>query len=71
MKIQFIEEQKIGGYSIYYTNVDDRYVDGSLSLDKEKAKKAYDHIIKSPSGKPFIIILESVEKEEINILKSE
>lgn len=70
MKVEFIKEEKIGGYSIYYTNVDDKFVDGSLSLDEEKARKMYNHLVKNPSGNSIITVLESVEKEE-NPLKSE
>ena len=47
MKIEFIKETKANSEVMYYTNVDGRFVDKSLSFDYDKAKKIFDNIVKN------------------------
>ena len=63
MKIEFIKETKVNGESFYYTKVDDRFVDSSLSFKQEDAKVMYDNIVKNKGKMNFEEVLESVEVE--------
>ena len=47
MKIELIKEVKANGEAMYYTNVDGRFVDKSLSFNYDKAKKIFDNIVKN------------------------
>jgi len=39
MKIDFIKETKVNGDAFYFTQVDNKFVDKSLSYDRSTAKK--------------------------------
>ena len=61
MKIELVKEERIDGKTVYYTKVDDRFIDGSLEFDEDKAKKKFQYIVENKSGNPVETILESVE----------
>jgi hypothetical protein len=61
MKIEFVKETKADGDVFYFTNVDDRFVDKSLSFDKEIAYRIYQNIIKHKGKYNNKEVLESVE----------
>ena len=42
MKIEFVKETKADGGAYYFTQVDNRFVDKSLSYKMEEAKKIHD-----------------------------
>ena len=60
MKIEFIKETKVNGDTFYFTRVDGKYIDNSLSLDNDKAKIMYDNIIKNKGKINFEEVIESV-----------
>jgi hypothetical protein len=62
MKIELVKETKVNGSVIYFTNVDDKYVNDSLTLNEEKAKVIYDNIVKNKGEYTNVEILESTEK---------
>lgn len=64
MKIEFIKETKIDGKVFYYTKVEGRFIDGSLSFKQEDAKVIYDNIVKNKGKINFEEVLESVEVAE-------
>jgi hypothetical protein len=64
MKIEFIKETKVNGSSFYYTKVDDRFINDSLSFKQEEAKVIYDNIVKNKGKINFEEVLESVEVAE-------
>jgi len=45
MKIDFIEETNLDGSKKYFTNINDKYADGSYSHDKERATEFFDNIV--------------------------
>lgn len=51
IKIKFIKEQRLLSDTIFFTEVNSKFVEGSLSFDEEKALKAYEKIIKTISDK--------------------
>ena len=61
MKIEFIKETKIDGSVFYFTKVDGRFVDKSLSFDYDKAKVYYDNIVTHKGNLNFEEVIESVE----------
>lgn len=64
MKIDFIKETKANGDVYYYTKVDGRFVDNSLSFKQDEAKVMYDNIVKNKGKMNFEEVLESVEVAE-------
>ncbi len=64
MKIEFIKETKVNGDEMFYTKVNDSYIDKSLSFDQGIAKKIYDNIVANKGKIDFKEVLESVEIEE-------
>ena len=66
MKIEFIKEEKAGGIdTIYYTNVDGKYVSGSVDTDLEKALEHYDMIKNSTlKGSREVLKSEDILKGE-------
>ena len=63
MKIELVKEEKYDMRTIYYTQINGKFVEGSLAFDEEKARAAYEHLAKVPSlGTPVITVLDSVEK---------
>ena len=64
MKIDFIKETKVNGDAFYFTQVDNKFVDKSLSYDRNKTKKIYDNIVSHCGKIDFTEVLESVEIEE-------
>jgi hypothetical protein len=60
MKIEFIKETKANGNVIYYTKVNNSFVDGSLELTMVKAKVIYDNIVKNNGMYRSEEVLESV-----------
>ena len=46
MKIEFIKETKTDGELVYYTRVDGRYVNESLSIKENKARELFERIKK-------------------------
>jgi hypothetical protein len=61
MKIEFIKETKVNGDVFYFTNVDGKFADKSLSYDKEKAYHMYQNIVKNKGKYIAIEVMESVE----------
>lgn len=61
MKIEFIKETKIDGNTFYFTNVDGKFADKSISYDKEKAYHMYQNIVKNKGKYVAAEVLESVE----------
>jgi hypothetical protein len=48
MKIQFVKEIEVASGTIYYfTKIDEKFVSGSLSLNKDVAEKYYNNIIEA------------------------
>ena len=64
MKIEFIKETKVDGREFYYTKVEGRFIDGSLSFKQDEAKTIYDNIVKNKGKINFEEVLESVEVAE-------
>jgi hypothetical protein len=64
MKIEFIQESKLNGDIVYSTNVDGRYVTGSLFFDKEQAYAAYQRIVANKGKYALTEVLESIEIED-------
>ena len=64
MKIEFFKETKANGKELYFTRVNDSFVDGSLEFTQDKAKVIYDRIV--ANGGKIVVeeVLESVEIEE-------
>jgi hypothetical protein len=60
MKIEFIKETKIDGSKFYFTKVDGKFIDGSLSFDNDKAKVIYNNIVAHKGKMNFEEVLESV-----------
>jgi hypothetical protein len=46
MKIEFVKETKIDGELVYYTKVDGRYTNNSLSLRENEARELFERIKK-------------------------
>ncbi len=62
MKIEFVKEEKSSGTTIYYTNVDGKYVNNSLSLFEDEGKKLFELIKKDQTAlEAKKTVLESVE----------
>jgi len=61
MKIEFIQQSKLNGDIVYFTNVDGGYVNGSLSYDKEQAYTAYQRVIANKGKYALTQVLESIE----------
>ena len=64
MKIEFIKETKVDGRTFYFTRVDNRFIDGSLSFKQEEAKTIYDNIVKNNGKINLEEVIESVEVAE-------
>lgn len=47
MKIQLIKEVKLNGDVQYFTEIDGKYLDNSLSFDMEKAKEYYNAVLEN------------------------
>jgi len=61
MKIEFIKESKANGDVFYFTNVDGRFVDQSLSYKKEQAYAVYQNVVANKGKYNSTEVLESVE----------
>jgi hypothetical protein len=61
MKIEFIKESKVNGDVFYFTNVNGKFADKSLSYDKEQAYTIYQNIVANKGKYVSIEVLESVE----------
>ena len=64
MKIEFVKETKVNGESFYFTRVNDRFIDGSLSFDIDKSKTIFDNVVKNKGKIDFTEVLDTVEIEE-------
>lgn len=64
MKIEFVKETKVTGEAYYFTQLDGRFIDKSLSFKQEEAKLIYDNIVRNKGKINFTEVLESVEIEE-------
>lgn len=64
LKIEFIKETKGDGEALYFTNVNNKFIDKSLSYSKEKAYVIYQHIINNKGKNVGTEILESVIIED-------
>ena len=64
MKIEFIKETKVDGREFYFTRVDGKFVDGSLSFKQDEAKTIYDNIVKNKGKLNLEEVIESVEVAE-------
>lgn len=63
MKIEFVQEEKLSGDLIYFTNINGYFASNSLSYDKEKAYKLYQNIISNKGKIDFTTVLETTEIE--------
>jgi hypothetical protein len=63
MKIEFFKETKVNGKELYFTRVNNSFVDGSLEFDHDKAKVIYDRIVANGGKMVIEEVLESVEIE--------
>jgi len=63
MKIEFIKEEKFEKI-IYYTNVNNSFMDGSLEFDEAKARAKYDFIVKNNGVLTIKTVIDSIEIEE-------
>ena len=63
MKIEFVKESKVDGDAFYFTQIDNRFVEKSLSFKMEEAKTIYDNIVKNKGKIDFKEVLESIEIE--------
>jgi len=61
MKIEFIQESKVNGDVIYFTNVNGSFADKSLSYKKEQAYAVYQNIVANKGKYNSTEVLESVE----------
>ena len=64
MKIEFIKETKADGDVFNFTNVDNRFIDKSLSYDKDKAYMIYQNISKNKGTYNNREVIESFEIED-------
>ena len=64
MKIEFIKETKVDGREFYFTRVDGKFVDGSLSFKQDEAKTIYDNIVKNKGKLNLEEVIESAEVAE-------
>ena len=64
MKIEFFKETKANGKELYFTRVNNSFVDGSLEFTQDKAKAIYDKIVANGGKMVVEEVLESVEIEE-------
>jgi hypothetical protein len=60
MRVEFIKETKLDGKVLYYTKVNDKFIDGSLELDEQKAYDKF-NFIKLTGGKEQIEVIETYE----------
>lgn len=60
-KIEFIKDTRMNGDVFYFTNVDGRFADGSLSMSEETARERYNLIIKNKGVFPVLEVLETIE----------
>ena len=66
MKIEFIKETKVDGDAFYFTQINGRFVDKSLSYNIDQARIIYDNIVKNKgsfSSKEVLDTTEIVEYE--------
>jgi hypothetical protein len=61
MKVEFIKEETLDGTLRYYTEVNGRYVDGSIEFEEAKGKIKFDRIVKNGSSFPIKTVIESVK----------
>ena len=59
MKIEFVKETKVTGEIYYFTKIDNRFVDKSLSFKQNEAKTIYDNIVKNKGKINFEEVLVS------------
>jgi hypothetical protein len=64
MKFEFVKETKVSGDTFYFTMIDDRFADSSLSYDYDKAKALYDNLVNNKGKYSITEVLESIEIEE-------
>jgi len=64
MKIEFVKETKVDGGAFYFTQIDGKFVEKSLSFKIEEAKIIFDNIVKNNGKIDFREVIESVEIEE-------
>jgi hypothetical protein len=60
MKVEFIKVTKIDGKTYYYTTVDEKFIDGTLDFDEQKAYDKY-NLVKQTGGKELIEVIETYE----------
>ena len=61
MTIEFVEETRFNDTPVYFTDIDGRFQNHSLSSDKEKAYKLYLELVKTEGFKKTVTILETIE----------
>ena len=66
MKIEFVKETKMDGGVIYYTKVNDRYINNSLSLKENEARELFE-CIKKDGPNALENKLEIVESFEFKV----
>jgi hypothetical protein len=64
MKIEFVKETKADGESFYFTQVDGKFVDKSLSFNIDLAKTIYNNIVENKGKYTNIEVLEVIEVAE-------
>jgi hypothetical protein len=61
MKIEFVKESRINSDAFWYTQVDGKYVNKSLSYKYETAYAMYQRIVENKGESTKLEILESVD----------
>lgn len=64
MKIELIKETKVDNRTFYFTRVDSKFIDGSLSFKYDEAKAMYNNIVDNKGKINFEEVIESVEVAE-------
>lgn len=65
MQIEFIKETKVDSSAFYFTQINGRFVEKSLSYNMEEAKTIFDNIVKNKGKIDFREILDTVEIVEL------
>ena len=62
MKIEFVKVTKIDGTIYYYTAVNEKFIDGTLELDEQKAYDKF-NLVKQTGGSELKEVIETFDTE--------
>lgn len=62
MKIEFVKVTKIDGTIYYYTAVNEKFIDGTLELDEQKAYDKF-NLVKQTGGNELKEVIETFDTE--------